>query len=318
MASPRVTIVGSYMQDLVFRSGEFPRPGETIVGRFDTGPGGKGSNQAVAAARAGGRVAFVGAVGDDPFGEAARAFHHAEGIDCRMVAKAGLPTGSAGILVNGHGQNEIIIAPGANDALTTADVDACAEVLRDCAVVVAQLEANLAAQAHALRLARTGGAATVLNPAPMRPDFDAATLADVDILVPNETEFCTLSGLLGLAKLDEETLAALSPDDLHGLCRRFGVATVIVTLGARGCLVSQVEGHVFVPAITGMKVVDTTGAGDAFVGAFAAALAELGPGEVVRAARFANAGAALSVTRAGTAPAMGRRAEIDALLARQN
>lgn len=316
MTSPRVTVVGSFMQDLVFRCGEFPRPGETIVGQFATGPGGKGSNQAVAAARAGGRVAFLGAVGDDAFGAGAREFHGAEGIDCRMVAKAGVPTGSAGILVNGHGQNEIIIAPHANDALSAADVDAHADTLRDCAVIVTQLEANLAAQSHALRLAHAAGATTILNPAPMRADFDAATLADVDILVPNETEFCTLSGLLGVAELDEKILAALSDDDLHGLCRRFGVATVIVTLGARGCLVSRAEGGTLVPGIRGVEVVDTTGAGDAFVGAFATALAELGAGEIERAARFANAGAALSVTRAGAAPAMPRRAEIDALLKR--
>ena len=302
------------MQDLVFRCGEFPRPGETIVGRFVTGPGGKGSNQAVAAVRAGGRVAFVGAVGDDGFGTAAREFHHAEGIDCRMTAKASMPTGSAGILVNGHGQNEIIIDPAANDALSLADVDAQADVLQDCAVLVTQLEANLDAQAHARRLARAAGATTILNPAPMRADFDAAVLADVDILIPNETEFCTLSALLGIAELDEKMLAALSDDDLHGLCRRFGVATVIVTLGARGCLVSRAEGHAFVPALTGIKVVDTTGAGDAFVGSFATALAELGTGEIERAARFANAGAALSVTKPGTAPAMPLREEIDALL----
>ena len=148
----------------------------------------------------------------------------------------------------------------------------------------------------------------------MRPDFDAVALADVDILIPNETEFCTLSGLLNLAELDEKTLAALPDQDLHGLCRRFGVATVIVTLGARGCLVSRTEGHAFVPALTGIKVVDTTGAGDAFVGAFATALAELGPDKIEQAARFANAGAALSVTKHGTAPAMPQRAEINALL----
>lgn len=303
------------MQDLVFGCAEFPRPGETIVGRFTTGPGGKGSNQAVAAARAGGRVAFIGAVGDDAFGAAAQAFHRTEGIDCRMVAKSGVPTGSAGILVNGHGQNEIIIAPHANEILSFADVDAHADVLRDCAVMVTQLEANLATQAYALDLAHGAGATRILNPAPMRADFDAAILANVDILVPNETEFCTLAGLLNLAELDEKTLGALSDDDLHGLCRRLGVATVIVTLGARGCLVSRAERHAFVPAMTGIKVVDTTGAGDAFVGAFAAALAEHGMDEIERAARFANAGAALSVTKAGTAPAMPQRAEIDALLA---
>ncbi len=324
MPSPRVTFVGSFVQDLTFHCADFPRPGETVIGRFATGPGGKGSNQTVAAARAGGRVAFVGAVGDDVFGASGRGFHRAEGIDCRMVVKPGEPTGAAGIIVNAHGQNEIIVALNANDALTPADVDVHADVLRDCAVMVTQLEANLEAQAHAMHLARAAGATVILNPAPMRPDFDVALLADVNILIPNETEFCTLVNLLPQTRsgtgrgLDEKSLESLAAADLHALCRQMEVDTVIVTLGARGCLVSRPEGWASIAAMQGIKAMDTTGAGDAFVGAFAAALAEFGPVEVERAARFANAGAALSVTRPGTTPAMPQRAEIDALLARQD
>ena len=323
MSAP-IVVVGSFVQDLTFRCAEFPRPGETVLGQFVTGPGGKGSNQAVAAARAGGQVTFIGAVGDDTFGTAAGAFHRTEGIDCRMMVKPGQPTGTAGILVNDHGQNEIIVALAANNALTRADIDAHAYTLRAAAVLVVQLETNLEAQAHAMRLARTAGVAVIFNPAPMRPDFDPALLADVNILIPNETEFCALLNLprvrLGEFSrgLDEQDLHAISDVDLHSCCRALGVETVIVTLGARGCFVSQSDGYAMIPAVPGVRAVDTTGAGDAFVGAFAAALAEYGPAEIERAARFANAGAALSVTRPGTAPAMPHRVEIDALLAAQS
>ena len=323
MASPGVTFVGSFVQDLTFHCADFPRPGETVVGRFVTGPGGKGSNQAVAAARAGGRVAFIGAVGEDAFGAAAREFHGREGIDCRLAIKPGQRTGTAGILVDAHGQNEIIVSLDANNALEPTDVDAHADVLRACSVMATQLEANLEAAAHAMRLARAAGATVILNPAPMRPDFAADLLADVHILIPNETEFCALVRLLPQTRasigeaFDARTLETLAAADFHALCRQIGVETVIATLGARGCFVSRADGHALIPAVPGIKAVDTTGAGDAFVGAFAAALAEFGTQAIDQAARFANAGAALSVTRPGTAPAMPRRAEIDALRSRQ-
>lgn len=324
MNPPQVVVVGSFVQDLTFLCTEFPRPGETIIGKFISGPGGKGSNQAVAAARAGGRVAFIGAVGPDAFAQDARRFHEAQGIDCRMVEKADCPTGTAGILVNTHGQNEIVVALGANGALASADIDAHADVIRGAAVMVSQLETDLGAAAYAMQLARANGAVVILNPAPMRPDFDAALLADVSILIPNETEFVALVNLLPQTQaslagtpLSEEALAALEGDDLHTLCRRLNVETIIVTLGARGCFISRAAGHFLVPAMRGIRAVDTTGAGDAFVGAFAAALAELGSEQMEVAARFANAAAGISVTRAGTAPAMASRAEIDALVTQQ-
>ena len=176
-----------------------------------------------------------------------------------------------------------------------------------------------------MQLARANGATVILNPAPMRSDFDAALLADVSILIPNETEFTALANLLPQTQgaltgtpLNENDLATLSDQDLHVLCRRFGVETLIVTLGARGCFISRPDGHSFVPAMRGIRAVDTTGAGDAFVGAFAAALAELGADKIESAARFANAAAGISVTRPGTAPAMPMRAEIDALLKQQS
>lgn len=292
-----------------------------MIGQFLTGPGGKGSNQAVAAARAGGKVAFIGAVGRDAFGSGARAFQEAEGIRWLAAAKSDRPTGAAGILVNSYGQNEIIVSLDANNSLTREDVDAHADALRSAVVVVTQLEANLDAEAHAMQIARRGGATVILNPAPMRPDFDAALLANVDILIPNETEFAALMNGLPPSQnaagegFDEQKLETLADEELHKLCRLLGVATVIVTLGGRGCFVSREAGHALIPAIKGIVAIDTTGAGDAFVGAFAAALAEMGTEQIEQAAWFANAGAALSVTRSGTAPAMPKRVEIDALLA---
>ena len=325
MDSPQVLVVGSFVQDLTFTCTEFPRPGETIIGRFITGPGGKGSNQAVAAARAGGRVAFVGAVGTDAFAECARSFQAAEGIDCRLAVKPEWPTGTAGILVDSRGQNEIVVALGANGELASADIDAHADVVRSAAVLVTQLEANLGATAYAMQLARANGATVILNPAPMRSDFDAALLDDVNILIPNETEFTALVNLLPQTQstlagtpLTGQALASMEEEDLHALCRRFRVQTMIVTLGGRGCFVSGAKGYHVVPAMRGIRAVDTTGAGDAFVGAFAAALAELGPDKIEDAARFANAAAGISVTRPGTAPAMPLRADINALLQHQS
>ena len=317
----RILVIGSFVQDLTFNCKDFPKPGETVLGQFLTGPGGKGSNQAVAAARAGGHVGFIGAVGRDAFGQGARTFQENEGITWLAAEKPDHPTGAAAILVNRLGQNEIVVALDANEALAPADIDPHVAALRAAAVVVTQLEANLAAELHALQIARSGGATTILNPAPMRADFDPAILEHVTILIPNETEFCALINLLPQTKatadlgFDEQKLEGLAEDLLHKLCRELAVPTVIVTLGARGCLVSGPETYALIPATPGIKAVDTTGAGDAFVGAFAAALAEFGPAEVERAARFANAGAGLSVTKPGTAPAMPVRAEIDAILA---
>ena len=307
--NPSILVVGSFNQDLTWTCAEFPAPGETIVGRFQTGPGGKGSNQAVAAARAGGATAFVGALGDDAFGRGAEAFLRAEGIAVHLARKK-LPTGNAAILVNRRGENQIIIALGANAALAPRDVPA--PLIRGARVVVCQHETNLAINAHVFRAARRAGVTTVLNPAPMRRDFDADILALTDVLVPNETEFVALVNRRGF---DEKALHTLRPADLHGLCRDFGVPTIIITLGRRGCFVSQPRGHLHIPAHSGLKVVDTTGAGDAFVGGFAAGLVRF-DGSIAASARYGNAAAGLSVTKFGTAPSMPARRAIEHLLKR--
>ncbi|HEY0947416.1 MAG TPA: ribokinase [Opitutaceae bacterium] len=306
---PQVVVVGSFVQDLTWKCAAFPHAGETVIGTFVTGPGGKGSNQAVAAGRAGAATMFIGAVGRDAFAADARRFYRANGIGARFIEKAGHATGTAAILVNASGQNEIIVALGANADLARRDIDA--RLLAGAKIVVTQLESNLATTAHVLKTARRAGVTTLLNPAPMRADFDPAILKHVDLLIPNETEFATLVNLLpatGRRDFTEAELRGLAPKELHALCRRVGVPTVIVTLGANGAFVSQENGYTAIP-VHAVKVVDTTGAGDAFVGGFAAGFVQA-RGDIVAAARHGNAVAALSVTKFGTAPAMPTKAEI--------
>ncbi len=309
--NPRVLVVGSFVQDLSFRCERFPAPGESVVGVFADGPGGKGLNQAVAATRAGVPAGFIGAVGRDAFGAGARVFCRAAGIRARFLTKPGHATAAATVLVNRAGQNQIVVALGASARLHPRDVPAAA--VRGARVVVCQHEANLEINAHVFHLARRAGATTVLNPAPMRPDLTPALLANVDVLIPNETEFAALVNQRGGARrFTVARLHALAPAALQALCRTLGVPTVIVTLGKKGVFVSQPAGATFLPAHR-VRAVDTTGAGDAFVGGFAAGLVKFS-GDVLAAARFGNAVAALSVTKAGTAPAMPTQREIAAFL----
>ncbi|MEO6005612.1 MAG: ribokinase [Opitutus sp.] len=322
---PSIVVVGSFVQDLTFQCERFPQAGETTLGRFVTGPGGKGSNQAVAAARAGVPTRFIGAVGSDDFARGAAAFHRAEKIDSRLLTKPKHATGAAGILVNAAGQNQIIVAIGASAALLPRDVPI--SLLRGAAVVVAQHEASLTVNQHVFRQARSVGARTILNPAPMRDDFTPSMLETVDILIPNESEFIALVHLLPACNalvrktpfadrgpFTIETLAGLSPDAFQQLCRAFNVPVLIVTLGGRGCFVSVAERGEHLLAYP-VKLVDSTGAGDAFVGGFAAGLVKF-EGDPLRAAQYANAVAALSVTKFGTSPSMPRAREINRFLAR--
>jgi len=319
-------VVGSYVQDLAFSCERFPAPGETVVSRFAAGPGGKGSNQAVAAHRAGASVLFIGAVGRDAFAAAAKKFYRAEGLRAHLVEKPHHATGAASILVDRAGQNQVSVALGASAQLRPSEIDPA--LIHGARVVICQNEANDAVTAHAFRLARRAGALAVLNPAPMRSDFDLALLAAADVLIPNETEFIALAnrtpataGLLRtatcapLAARTETALQALEAGNLHRLCRTLGVRTVIVTLGSRGAFVSRESAGEFIPAHR-VKAVDTTGAGDAFVGGFAAGLVKF-DGDILRAARFGNAAAALAVTKPGTAQAMPTEREMRRFLRRQ-
>lgn len=311
----RVVVVGSYVQDLCWKCPAFPRTGETTVGAFVSGPGGKGSNQAVAAGRLGVPTLFVGAVGNDAFAHDARAFYRAEGIAARLAVKLRHPTATAGILVDAEGRNQIILDLAANLALARSDVPLAA--LCRARVTVTQLESNLATTAWVLREARRAGVTTILNTAPMRADFDPAMLRHADIVVPNEIEFAALVNCVpatGVRDFTEARLAAMAPAELHALCRALGVPDVIITLGGKGCFVSTAGGFTHLPAHK-VRAVDTTGAGDAFVGGLAAGLAR--GDTIVDAARTGNAVAALSVTRPGTAPSMPTARELAAFLRKQ-
>ena len=310
MTHIQVIVVGSFVQDLNWTCVEFPTAGQTILGEFSTGPGGKGSNQAVAAGRAGASTLFIGAIGNDGMGQGAKDFYKREGIRHHFVKKE-RPTGTAAILVNKAGQNEIVVALGANEELNASDFTPAAFLLSK--IVVTQLETNLSASKAALQYGKAAGATTILNPAPMRPDFSFDILKDVDILIPNETEFVTLLNLKDpTLSFSEAKLTSSTADQIHALARTLGVATVIVTLGSRGCLVSKATGSTFINSFK-VKAVDTTGAGDAFVGGFAAGLLKHN-GNIDHAAIYGSAVAALSVTKKGTAPAMPTEAEITAFL----
>ena len=308
MPAQRVTVMGSYITDLAFRTAQLPAWGQTILGSgFLLGPGGKGSNQAVAAARLGAKVAFISKLGRDAFADLARATWKDEGIDARFVTDtADQPTGAASIVVNERsGENAIVVVPGSGLALTAAEVDRAREAIAGAALFLTQLESPVPVVHHALRLAQDAGVPTILNPAPGLPLPDAVYPL-CDYLTPNESEAATLTGfpVTDLAGAERAAAALLAR----------GTRAVIVTLGANGALVRTASHTRHVPACDAGPAVETTGAGDAFNGGFAVALAE--GLDVVAATRFGCAVAGISVTRPGTAPSMPTLAEVEALLAK--
>jgi ribokinase len=282
--------------------------GETILGSgFASGPGGKGSNQAIAAARAGGNVGLITRIGRDTFGEMARKAWKADGVDASAVIEdAGAPTGAAFIFVSTEtGNNAIIVESGAAARLSPADVRAAEGAIANAKVFMTQFEQPIEAAIEGLTVARRYGAITILNPAPALA-VDDAIYALCDYVTPNETEAATLTGL----PVENEDQALQAARELV----RRGARNALITLGEKGVLLHGDAGTQQVPAFKVAKVVDTTGAGDAFNGGFAVALAEGQP--PADAVRFGCAAAALSVQKPGTAPSMPTRAEIDALLAR--
>ena len=308
MPERRIAVMGSFITDLAFRTAQLPAWGQTIMGSgFLIGPGGKGSNQAVAAARLGGRVCFVSKLGRDAFADLARRTWQEEKIDARFVFETGdRPTGAASIVVNEQsGDNAIVVVPGSGLMLTVAEVDEARAAIAESAVFLTQLESPLEAVHHALQLAHGLGVATILNPAPGLPLPDGIYPL-CDYLTPNESEAATLVGAPVSSLADAERAAT-------ALLGR-GARAVIVTLGANGALVRTPAVTQHVPAVDAGPAVETTGAGDAFNGGLAIALAE--GMDVVAATRFGCAVAGISVTRHGTAPSMPHRAEVDALLRR--
>lgn len=287
---PRIAVVGSANIDLITYTDRFPEPGETIFGQnFDLGFGGKGANQAVAARLCGADVFMVARVGDDLFGPATIENFRKFGIDTAHVKPLpGRSSGVAPIFVEPSGQNRILVVKGANDALTPADLEAASGVLESADCIVLQLEIPIETVYCAIAFARRRGIRCILNPAPAQP-IDLTALIGLDYFIPNETEAATITGMpvtnLAEAKACAESLVA------KGICR------VIVTLGANGCLLASRDSVEHVPGFP-VATIDSTGAGDAFIGSFATFLAE-GLAEA-EALRRANLYAALSTTRIGT------------------
>jgi ribokinase len=336
IGKPDLVVVGSYVQDHAWLTRRFPVTGETcLADGFNTGPGGKGFNQAVAAQRQGARVLFVGAVGDDHLGRVAQAFAREEALSCRWQVTADAPTAASSIVIDHTGSNRIVVSLGANERIDPAWLRGLADVMQGSGIMLLQLENNLDAIEAAVALGRELGMRIVLNPAPAHPRLDLELLRRIDLLTPNESEFALLLERIAGTRIEPDRVASLSDDALHAGCRRLGVPTVVVTLGEHGCFVSHASDSPFGHGendryrVAGERVnaVDSTGAGDAFNGALVAVLARgvrtaagsdassatglparsdsAHGGTVFRdAVEHANRSAALSTETIGTAPAM--------------
>ena len=303
MVAPVITVVGSFAVGMTIRTSHMPHFGETLVGAdFDMGPGGKGSNQAVAAARLGAHAFFAGLIGADKLGEIATDLYAREGVDTTYLHKTtAMATGVGFIILNEQGENGIILDMAANKLVDPAFVDQVEEQIRHSSVVMSVLELPVPAAARAMELGRKHGVRTILNPAPAAP-LDDAVLRCVDYLTPNETE---LRILMGLSPADSAPTHELA----QRLRQRFG-GTLIVTLGEKGSLVIDDGGQTHVPAAA-VEAVDTTGAGDAFNAGLAVALAEGKP--LLQAVQFASGCGALACTKLGVIPALATRDAADAI-----
>jgi len=302
MSAPRITVMGSFVVDLMARAPHLPQTGETVKGDgFLVGPGGKGSNQGVAAFKAGAEVDMITKIGRDHFGQIALDSFQGEGMNIDYVMQdEELGTGAALIMVDETtGDNKILVTPGACSNITTEDIERAREAIETNAVLLTQLETNLEAVERSIAIASAKGVKIILNPAPARAVPDSL-LALVDILTPNEVEASILSGVTISTPEDASAAAA-------NLIER-GVRSVIITMGSQGLLAKTEKEERFIPCFE-VDAVDATGAGDAFSGALACAIAE--GKSFFEAAEFANVAAALSVTKIGTAPAMPGRQEID-------
>ncbi len=301
----KIVVLGVFVADTAYRAVRQPCIGETILGKsFTLGPGGKGSNQAVAAGMLGSSVSFVSRLGSDAFASIAHATWARAGVTPIITEDAESYTGAAFIFVDDtSGNNAIIVSPGAAARISVSDVEAQADLIRGAAVAITQLEQPLEAAYRFLEIARSGGAKTILNPAPAAP-LPSDMLRLCDFLTPNETEAEALTGIR-ISTVDDAREAA------DALLAR-GVGAAVITLGERGVLYRSRTETVHVPVFMAGPVIETTGAGDAFNGGFAAALAD--GLTAVEAVRFGCATASISVTRPGAAAAMPTRKEVQMLL----
>ncbi|MBN1623179.1 MAG: ribokinase [Clostridia bacterium] len=301
----KLTVFGSFFEDLCGKGPYLPKPGETLIGtEFTYGPGGKGSNQAVAAHRAGADVMMITKIGKDPYGKLVLDFYDNEGIDrSHVFIDENKATGIALILVDENtGENLILVAPGACHNIKTEDVQSIQDMIKNSDMLMVQMEVNMDATFLAMEIANESGVPIIMNPAPAQK-IDDKYYRMIDYITPNEIEAEILTGI----KTDSEENIKAAAENLF----KKGVRNVIITLGKQGVYIKNSIMNGKVPAYN-VKTVDTTGAGDAFNGCFAAGLLE---GMTIdEAADFANAGAALSVTKPGTAPSMPYRKEIDKFL----
>ncbi|MCM2394065.1 ribokinase [Streptomyces albipurpureus] len=298
----KIAVVGSYGAGLTMRVPRSPSAGETVSGGvFDPGPGGKGSNQAIAAARLGAEVSLLTAVGDDDFGRSARALWRAEGVGAEHVLTAAAPTMVGFILVEPSGENRIAIAPGALDELDTAAVETFRTQIASADILVVSMEIPEEAVAAALRAGRDAGTRTLLNPAPARPLPDALWPL-IDVITPNQTEAPVLLGLGEGHGLDDEALVRALRERTGGIA--------VLTRGGEGALIAQASGVTAAPPYPVENVVDTTGAGDSFTAALAVTLAEGHTPE--HAVRVAAVAGAHTVTVAGVVPALPTRDQLTA------
>jgi ribokinase len=303
---PQITVLGSYNQDLVMFSPRLPLPKETIIGaRFEMFPGGKGANQAHAAGRAGGNVQFIGKIGADSFGSAATSHLQAAGVHLEgLMVDPSQKTGCAMILVEeSTGQNQILVASGANMQIQSSELKERANIIENAKLLVCQFETNPEAIETAIEIARHANVPVCLNPAPMRSPFPMDLLNNLDFFIPNEIEAQALLGYpiqsVSAAKKGVQELVAM------------GVKNAIITLGDKGCVAADQQRIWEQPAFT-VKAVDTTGAGDTFIGAFAVGWLDFR--DIQKALRFASAAAALKVTKQGASIANPSRFAIDTFL----
>ena len=300
MSKKGILVIGSSNTDMTVKTRELPRPGETVLGGvFTMGAGGKGANQAVAAQRLGGNVKFICKVGRDIFGDNSIAQYRKEGLDVSGILRSDQPSGVALISVDQHAENCIVVASGANGDLTEADIASCEKDLRECSILLLQLETPIPSVLKAAKTAHEAGATVVLNPAPACP-LPEELFQYIDLFIPNETELSSFSGI--------EVTDIASAEKAGAAMKAKGVGKLIVTMGSKGALILEDGPSVIVPAHK-VKAVDTTAAGDTFCGALCVAVSE---GKTLKeAAGFACAASALTVQKMGAQNSIPYRKEIN-------